>query len=217
MTAFYMFRLYVLAFRGEFRGTSEQAAHLHESPAAMTIPLIILAVLSVVGGWVGIPEVLMHDAHRLQAFLAPVLTEGEAMASGEAHHLSHSTELMLMGGVLLLIVGVIAFAWSRFSRYQKNGNEVQSTGFARLLEQKWYVDELYDAVVSRPLKSFSGLLNVRIERQLIDGLVNGVGRAVQYGSRQIRLLQSGQVGSYILIMVIFLILFFVLQLFRNIQ
>jgi NADH-quinone oxidoreductase subunit L len=60
-------------------------------------------------------------------------------------------------------------------------------------------------------------LNVRIERQLIDGVVNGVGRAVKYGSRQIRLLQSGQVGSYILIMVIFLILFFVLQLFRNIQ
>jgi NADH-quinone oxidoreductase subunit L len=217
MTAFYMFRLYALAFRGEFRGTAEQAAHLHESPAAMTIPLIILAVLSVVGGWVGIPEVLMHDAHRLQAFLASVLTVGKASASGEAHHLSHATELMLMGGVLLLIIAVIALAWSRFSRYQKNEGGEPRTGIARFLEHKWYVDELYDAVISRPLKSFSGLMNVRVERQLIDGLVNGVGRAVQYGSRQIRLLQSGQVGSYILIMVIFLILFFVLQLFRNIQ
>jgi NADH-quinone oxidoreductase subunit L len=215
MTAFYMFRLYAMAFRGEFRGTEAQASHLHESPAAMTIPLIILAVLSVAGGWVGIPEVLMPDAHRLQAFLAPVL-EGIYGQSDEGHHLSHSTELMLMGGVLVLILGIITFAWKKYAGYNRS-SDTEAAGLARVLENKWYVDELYDAIISRPLKSLSSFMNLRIERQFIDGMVNGVGRAVQYGSRQLRLIQSGQVGSYILIMVIFLILFFILQLFWNIQ
>lgn len=215
MTSFYMFRLYAMAFRGEFRGTEAQASHLHESPSAMTIPLIILAVLSVAGGWVGIPEVLMHDAHKLQAFLAPVL-EGIGGPEDGGHHLSHSTELMLMGGVLVLIIGVITFAWKKYSKYERN-EEVESTGVARFLENKWYVDELYEAVISKPLKSLSAFMNLRVERQVIDGVVNGVGKAVQYGSRQLRLIQSGQVGSYILIMVIFLILFFVLQLFWNLQ
>ena len=215
MTTFYMFRLYAMAFRGEFRGTEAQASHLHESPAAMTIPLIILAMLSVAGGWVGIPEVLMPDAHRLQSFLAPVL-EGIDGQPETAHHLSHSTELMLMGGVLVLIIGVITFAWRKFSRYDRT-QEIEAGGIARLLENKWYVDELYAAIVSKPLRALSAFMNARVERQLIDGMVNGVGRAVQYGSRQLRLIQSGQVGSYILIMVIFLILFFILQLFWNIQ
>jgi NADH-quinone oxidoreductase subunit L len=76
---------------------------------------------------------------------------------------------------------------------------------------------LYDAIVSKPIKALSSFMNVRVERQFIDGIVNGVGKAVQYGSRQLRLVQSGQVGSYILIMVIFLILFFILQLFWNLQ
>ena len=215
MTTFYMFRLYAMAFRGEFRGTEAQASHLHESPAAMTIPLIILAMLSVAGGWVGIPEVLMPDAHRLQSFLAPVL-EGIDGQPETAHHLSHSTELMLMGGVLVLIIGVITFAWRKFSRYDRT-QEIEAGGIARLLENKWYVDELCAAIVSKPLRALSAFMNARVERQLIDGMVNGVGRAVQYGSRQLRLIQSGQVGSYILIMVIFLILFFILQLFWNIQ
>ena len=215
MTSFYMFRLYAMAFRGQFRGTEAQASHLHESPSAMTIPLIILAILSVAGGWVGIPEVLLHDAHRLQAFLAPVLEGIDGPADG-GHHLSHSTELMLMGGVLVLIIGVITFAWKKYSKYTRS-EEVSSTGVARFVENKWYVDELYDTIISKPLKSLSAFMNLRVERQVIDGVVNGVGKAVQYGSRQLRLIQSGQVGSYILIMVIFLILFFVLQLFWNLQ
>ena len=215
MTSFYMFRLYAMAFRGEFRGTEAQASHLHESPSAMTIPLIILAVLSVAGGWVGIPEVLMPHAHKLQAFLAPVL-EGIDGPAEAGHHLSHSTELMLMGGVLVLIIAVITFAWKKYSKYERS-EDVKPTGVARFLENKWYVDELYEAIISKPLKSLSAFMNLRVERQVIDGLVNGVGKAVQYGSRQLRLIQSGQVGSYILIMVIFLILFFVLQLFWNLQ
>ena len=77
MTAFYMFRLYTLTFQGKFRGTHEQEHHLHESPKAMTIPLIVLAILSVAGGWIGIPEVLMKDGHWLHSFLAPVFADSQ--------------------------------------------------------------------------------------------------------------------------------------------
>src|SRR5205085_4364412 len=71
MTAFYMFRLYAMTFTGKFMGTAAQEHHLHESPAAITFPLLILAILSVIGGWIGIPEVFLHGGHRLEAFLEP--------------------------------------------------------------------------------------------------------------------------------------------------
>ena len=212
MTAFYMFRLYALTFQGKFRGTHEQEHHLHESPKAMTIPLIVLAILSVAGGLIGIPEVLMKDAHRLQSFLAPVFAESVAGAES-VNHLSHSTELMLMFGVVAVILIVIVLAWRKFSNFSKTAET--STGLSRILENKWYVDEIYDAVIKKPLRSFSQFLNNGVERLAIDGIVNGVGKAVQYGSRQLRLIQSGQVGSYILIMVVATVLFFIIQLFWN--
>ena len=84
-----------------------------------------------------------------------------------------------------------------------------------MLENKWYVDELYDAIIVRPLKSLSRFLNNIIERSGIDALVNGVGKGVNYGSRQIRLLQSGQVGAYILMMVAGILVLFIIQLFAK--
>jgi NADH-quinone oxidoreductase subunit L len=89
----------------------------------------------------------------------------------------------------------------------------ESTGLGRVLENKWYVDELYEAVISKPLRGLSLFFHNIVERLAIDGLVNGVGRAVQYGGRQMRWLQSGQVGSYILIMVVATVVFFIIQLF----
>jgi NADH-quinone oxidoreductase subunit L len=178
----------------------------------MTIPLVVLAVLSIVGGWVGIPEVFMHDAHRLEHFLAPVLSSGTEAGANHGT-LSHSVELMLMGGVLVLTLIVIFLAVRRFSAYVKS--DAPSTGLGRLLENKWYVDEIYDAIVSKPLRALGGLLGNVVERSGIDGIVNGVGRGVQYAGRQLRLLQSGQVGSYILIMVVSIILLLVIQLLRT--
>jgi NADH-quinone oxidoreductase subunit L len=210
MTAFYMFRLYALTFQGKFRGTHEQEHHLHESPKAMTIPLIVLAILSVAGGLIGIPEVLMKDAHRLQSFLAPVFVESQS-GNEAVNHLSHSTELMLMFGVVAVILIVIVLAWRKFSNYTATAQP--SSGLSGILENKWYVDEIYDAVIKKPLRTFSQFLNNVVERLAIDGIVNGVGKAVQYGSRQLRLIQSGQVGSYILIMVVATVLFFIIQLF----
>lgn len=208
MTAFYMFRLYAMTFRGQFRGTQEQEHHLHESPAAMTIPLVVLAILSALGGFLGIPEVFATHAHWLENFLAPVF-EG-SVALQEKHHLSHGTELAMMGVVTALVIAAIAFAWSTFSKYKKTGTE--HSGFGKLLENKWYVDELYDAVIGKPVNAFGKLLG-KFDKNGIDWVVNAVGRSVQYASRQVRLLQSGQVGSYVLLMVIGIILLFALQVF----
>ncbi len=203
LTAFYMFRLLFITFSGKFRGTHDQEHHLHESPAAMTIPLIILAVLSVVGGFVGIPDVILHGGDKLGAFLSPVIKPHEG------HTVSHSTETMLMVLSTALVVIMIVAAWFKFKNYQRS----EATGFGKVLENKWYVDELYEKIIVNPLHKLAGFFNTVFEKTIIDGLVNGVGRLVNYGSRQMRLLQSGQVGNYVLLMVVSMVLIFVLQFF----
>lgn len=209
MTAFYMFRLYALTFLGKFRGTHEQEHHLHESPKAITIPLVILAILSVIGGWIGIPEIFMHGGHRLEEFLAPVFAQSNAITV--KHHLSHSTEYLLMGASVVLALAALVYAWIRFSKYQKTGKE--ETGLGKLLENKWYVDELYDSIIVKPVLSIGKYFNNVVEKKGIDGFVNGIGKAVNYSSRQIRLLQSGQVGAYVLMMVLGILILFIVQLF----
>lgn len=202
LTAFYMFRLLFITFFGGFRGTEEQRHHVHESPAAMTIPLIVLAVLSIIGGFVNIPGVFMQGGERLTEFLAPVVPNA-------AVHVSHSTEWLLMGMTTAIALAAIYVAWSRYKMYK----EEQPGAFGKLLQNKWYVDELYDAIIVRPLNKLGAFANSALERSGIDALVNGVGRLVNYGGRQLRWLQSGQVGSYILLMVISMVLLFALQFF----
>lgn len=209
MTAFYMFRLYAMTFLGKFRGTKEQEHHLHESPKAITIPLIILAILSVIGGWIGIPEVFMHGGHRLEEFLAPVFAQSNAIT--EKHALSHTTEYVLMGTSVVLALIALLYAWNKFSKYQKTDKE--ETGLGKVLQNKWYVNELYDSIIVKPVLSVAKYFNSVFEKRGIDGFVNGIGKAVNYGSRQIRLLQSGQVGAYILMMVLGILVFFIIQLF----
>ena len=204
MTAFYMFRLYTLTFLGNFRGTHEQEHHLHESPWQMTFPLIILAILSVFGGFLGIPEVFAKDAHSLEHFLSPIFAGSEKI-TGEHAHLAASQEYIMMGVSTILIAIMIGIAISRYKKYQLNTDE--NTGLSKVLEHKWYVDELYNAVIVNPLNAIAGFCKNIIEKSGIDGLVNGAGRLVGYGSRQLRLLQSGQVGNYILIMVLTMVVF----------
>jgi NADH-quinone oxidoreductase subunit L len=195
MTAFYMFRLYATTFLGKFRGTHDQEHHLHESPNAMTFPLLVLALLSVIGGFVGVPEVL-GGHHSLHEFLSPVLVT-------EVQHESvHSTEYLLMGISVAVAVIAIIFAISKFS---KKPQLEDAEGFGKVLENKWYVDELYDAIVVKPLGSIASFFKNVVEKSGIDGAVNGVGKFVNYSSRQLRLLQNGQVGSYILFMVLAII------------
>lgn len=203
LTAFYMFRLFFITFTGKFRGTHEQEHHLHESPPAMTIPLIILAILSIVGGFVGIPELFVNGGDKITAFLSPVI------AIHEQHAITHSMEYTLMAISTVLMIIMIIFAWFKFRNYQRS----EASGLGKVLENKWYVDEVYEKIIVNPLDKLGVFFNSVFERSVIDGLVNGVGRLVHYGSRQLRLLQSGQVGSYVLLMVLSVVVVFVLQFF----
>jgi len=206
LTAFYMFRLYSLTFLGNFRGTAHQQEHLHESPIAMTLPLMVLAFFAVVAGFIGIPELFAPNAHALEHFLAPVFAGSAALA--HAHHIEHATEWILMGTATTIILIVIVYAITKFKKYENA--EPTNTGIAKVLENKWYIDELYDTVIVKPLYWFASVLKNSVEKLVIDGAVNGVGKLVGYGSRQFRLLQSGQVGSYILMMVMALVLFIII-------
>jgi NADH-quinone oxidoreductase subunit L len=202
LTAFYMFRLLFITFFGTFRGSEEQRLHVHESPAAMTIPLIVLAVLSAIGGFINIPQVFTRGGERLTEFLSPVVPNAETTVS-------HSTEWMLMAFTTVIAVFAILIAWGRYKTYK----DEQPSTFARFLQNKWYVDELYDSIIVKPLNALGSFANTALEKSGIDALVNGVGRVVNYSGRQLRWLQSGQVGSYVLLMVISMVIFFVLEFF----
>lgn len=200
LTSFYMFRMMYLTFWGKFRGTHEQEHHLHESPASMTIPLIILAVLSIVAGFIGVPHVLWGH-HELNAYLTPVF-EVSHKVMGE-HELSHSTEWLLMG----LSVGgaLIAMAYA-YSRYVKGAHvPVADTEERPVLAgfsyNKFYVDELYDAIIRKPLDALSVFFYKVVDRLGIDGIVNGLGKSTVEASKSFRLLQAGNVGFYIFMMV----------------
>lgn len=205
MTAFYMFRLYYMTFQGKFRGTHDQEHHLHESPGAMTFPLIVLAILAVFAGYIGLPEVF-GAKNLLAEYLAPVFAPSAPFA--EVHHLEHNTEWLLMGLSSVLVIITIFLARSWFRNYEDTG--VQRTGFAKVLENKWYVDEIYDAIIVKPLMGLSRFFEEAIEKSGIDRLINGVGRSVYWSSQQVRLLQSGQVGFYIFAMVIGMVILFVI-------
>jgi NADH-quinone oxidoreductase subunit L len=203
LTAFYMFRLLMLVFMGDFRGTHEQEHHLHESPWAITLPLIILALLSLGGGFVQLPE--MFGGHPM---LNQFLANAKVVAfTGEA---SQTTEWALFGGTCVALLIIFVATRKAYAVKQFDG---EYTGFKKVLANKWYIDELYDAVVVRPLEALSRLLDRFAERMGIDGFVNGVGKSVRWGSDRIRLLQSGQVGTYIFVMVIGMVLIFALAFF----
>ena len=198
MTAFYMFRLYATTFLGKFRGTDEQAQHLHESPFAMTLPLILLALASAIAGAIGIPE-LMGGHHWLSHQLTPIVGVTKEAA------LSHSTEWALMGASVSIAVIALFIA---VNRYKRQADGEPNTALGKFLYNKWYVDELYNNAIIQPLNKFAGFLKETIEKNIIDGAVNGTGKVVQYSARKIRLIQNGQVGYYILFIVLGIILLF---------
>ncbi|HEU4633936.1 MAG TPA: NADH-quinone oxidoreductase subunit L, partial [Flavisolibacter sp.] len=153
LTAFYMFRLLFITFGGTFRGTEEQRHHIHESPSAMTIPLIVLAALSIIGGFVGIPEVFIHGGERLSEYLSPVIPT-------LTHHVEHSTEILLMALTTVIAILAIIIAWLRYRTYK----EEQPTAFGKLLENKWYVDELYNSIIVQPVNKIGSIANRYFEK-----------------------------------------------------
>ncbi len=213
LTAFYMFRMMFLTFWGKFRGTHDQEHYLHESPASMTIPLIVLAILSVIGGFIGIPEVL-GGTHWLSNYLSPIF-EGSTNITGELV-LDHSTEWMLMGISVAGVIIAIIYAFSRYvsaNHVPVNDNQ-QRSFIANLSINKFYFDELYAAIIKKPLDTLSVFLYKVIDKSGIDGIVNGLGNSSLEASKVLRLLQTGNVGFYIFAMVIGVIAVLVYSLFR---
>lgn len=195
ITAVYMFRLYWLTFYGEFRGTKHQLEHLHESPKVMTVPLMVLAVLSAVGGFIGLPEIF-HAPHFLYNFLEPV-------AAGAGHHVSHTFEYVLIF-TSIVVLAIIIYATRNY--YVVKGtlpeSDAEGKGIARILSRKYFVDELYAMLFRKPLDVISGLGYRFVELGIITKTVDGIQEGINTAANGLRYLQTGRAGSYLFIMVI---------------
>ncbi len=201
-TAFYMFRLVFLTFFGESRLTSEAKHHLHESPPRMLVPLFVLAILSVVGGWIGLP--LMPGGNPLTHWLDPVFGP-EAAVGGEGA--GHGLEIGLMALSLGVALFGIMVAWLFYRKTPKLPVALGASmkGAYNMLLNKYYVDEIYGAAIVRPFFSLSGMLWTFFDVKVVDGVVNAVGRFVRGAGSAARGLQSGYVGGYALAMVLGLV------------
>ncbi|MDO7743555.1 MAG: NADH-quinone oxidoreductase subunit L, partial [Pedobacter sp.] len=196
LTAFYMFRMIFLTFFGTYRGTHHAEEKIHESPKSMTIPLIVLAVLSAIGGVIGIPESL-GGSHWLSHWLAPVIQH-----HGEAP--DHATEYLLMA---VSVIGVLIAIGIAYAKYIKQNHvpvadEGKRSALANLSYHKFYIDEIYDAVIRKPLDGLSVFFYKVFDKKVVDGIVNGLGWGTSEASKGVRLLQSGNVGFYIFMMVV---------------
>lgn len=191
MTAFYMFRLLFLTFFGKFRGTEEQKHHLHESPSLMTFPLIVLAVLAAIGGLISIPE-----KSWLNHYLEPIF-----IGTREHHHLD-STAFILMG---IATVGALIGIFIAYSKYIKKqevpAKDSEITGFAKVLYNKFYVDEIYTALFVKPLYALGSFFKNSIE-VAISTVVFGFGKLAHSAASQGRYLHNGSIGLYLFVFVI---------------
>jgi NADH-quinone oxidoreductase subunit L len=202
MTATYMFRLYYLTFHGEFRGTEEQKHHLHESPLNMTLPLMVLAVLSVVGGFINLPHIIGHGNYsKLQEWLSPVLS-GTIKSQLEANlrGLSLSTELILLALTVAMFFAVWFLVRSTYVVKKKRPvAEDKYTGWEKLSAKKLYVDELYNALFVRTVEGL-GRGGKMFDNNVLDKVVDFVGEGAEDSGNSMKRLQNGNVENYVLVM-----------------
>ncbi|AOM76827.1 NADH-quinone oxidoreductase subunit L [Pedobacter steynii] len=196
LTAFYMFRMLFLTFYGKYRGTHHAEEKIHESPKSMTIPLIVLAVLSAIGGMIGIPEALGGN-HWLSHWLAPVIKH-----TAEAP--DHATEYALMAVSVIGVLVSIGFAYVKYIKQNHIPipDEGKRSALANLSYNKFYFDEIYDLLIRKPLDALSTFFYKIIDNKIVDGIVNGLGWSTSEASKGLRLVQSGNVGFYIFMMVV---------------
>ena len=208
MTAIYMTRMMIYTFHGPNRTGEKEREHFGEAPWVMTAPLVVLGVLSAIGGWLNIPAFLpVGPIGVLEHWLEPVVGESALrITHGAAPHLSHSAEYTLVGAaVAIAAIGIwIAFARLKPGKLVPKAQAPASEGFQRVLENKYYVDEIYDAAIVRPTYSTSrNLLWRGIDVGLIDGLmVNGSAWFARGVGWMGSALQSGQVGTYAWVLVL---------------
>ncbi len=198
LTSFYMFRLLFLTFLGECRADEHTRHHLHESPSSMTVPLVVLAILSVIGGYVGLPAHWLWG-DRFGAFLEPVLGGGH-----ETGHLSLTTEYVLMAASVL--VALLGFGLAYLFYLVQPGLPAllawKASGAYNLIFNKYYVDELYDLLFARPTVALSNWLWRSVDDEVIDGVVNGTANTVGANSGLWRRWQTGNVQHYAISMLV---------------
>jgi NADH-quinone oxidoreductase subunit L len=200
LTAFYMFRLAFLVFYGTYRGDHHTFDHAHESPRSMTVPLAILAVLSAIGGFVGIPAALSggKDLNIFHGWLAPAVAA--AHAGGEAAEGGVGLELALMGVALAIALSGVALAWLI---YRKNVGSAETIArrfrpVYTLWRNLYWVDELYEAVILKPFYAVSRFFGA-FDRWVVDGLVNAAGVGTDITGQLLKLFQTGYVRNYALL------------------
>ncbi len=219
MTAFYMFRLVFMTFFGEQRTHAKAKDHVHESPLVITLPLMVLGLLAVVGGYLGVPHVLGsllgHIPNYLEHFLAPVFAQTQELYGISAHG-TPAAEFGLMGISIGIAVCGIFLA---YIMYIKNpslpGKFVGSfTGLWRAVFNKWYVDELYDALFVNPTKKLGTFCWKGFDVRVVDGIVNGVGKLVNMFSNALRYTQTGFAHNYAMTMALGVVAILAFYVFR---
>ncbi|MBK6767167.1 MAG: NADH-quinone oxidoreductase subunit L [bacterium] len=197
-TAFYMFRLLYLTFFGKFRGSKAQEHHVHESPKLMTVPLMVLAVLSAIGGYIGMPHAL-GGHNYFHEWLSPLIAEhGEGHGGGQAGVPTAEYVLMFASVAIALIGILLARSWylGKSSRVESLGK----SGLQRLLYNKYWVDQIYDNMISKPLVQASEIFARYVDQGTVDGAVNGIGTTVSSFGGLVRRVQTGVVQNYAVMM-----------------
>lgn len=206
MTTIYMFRLlFVVFFKPESKALKANH-HVHESPKVMTYPMAVLAILSMVAGFVQLPK-LFSETQGFDNFLSPVFAKAGSLAVFAEHGLDVQTEWMIFLVPLLIIVALIVVSYKRFV----NEKELKEpTGLSKVLANKFYFDEIYDFCVVKPIGYISDFFREFVDQTIINGVVNAVGNGTLFVGKRLRRLQTGNVGFYLVIMVfsIIAILFF---------
>jgi NADH-quinone oxidoreductase subunit L len=182
-----------LAFLGAPRMSKEVAHHVHESPPTMTVPLVVLAVLTVIAGWVlGVPS---EQGTRFERLLAPVFMLHAAEHGG-------GTAIMLLVLSVIVVFAGMLLAWFNYGAGPVRAEEIgrPRTVVHRVLLNAWYVDWLYDRAIVRPLFALSDFFARLFDTRVVDGAVNGLGRAVVAWAQSLRQLQTGYVVNYALTM-----------------
>lgn len=207
MTAFYMLRLTWLVFFGECR--FEHPSHIHETNYTITLPLMILAVLSLLGGIIAIPEIFTGKQDFITQFLSPILNQSHAFIMQSSLHETHTPELMLMALSVLIVIICALSAISIYRSGPEGGKKfVQSFGaLYRLVKDKWRVDELYGALIVEPLAKLGRLSYSFIHNGFIEGAVNGVPETIYTGTSVASDAQSGMARNYLKLFFIGLVLF----------
>ena len=203
LTAFYMARLMAMTFLGENRTGENERGHLHEAPWIMTGPLVVLGVLSLVGGVLNLPH-LVGGHSALERWLEPVMEP--ALRLRQLVMPEGSTEYMLVGAAVAIgVLGLFLGFRATLARPIPTARQAPpETGFALVLNRKYFVDELYDAVIVRPLVWLSRVVLWKgVDQGVVDGVgVNGTAWASRLAGGGLRLLQTGQVGIYVVLFLV---------------